>query len=102
MNTIFKEYIDKDYGDIKALRFEDIIVKELKANGMEVERQVWVDNRGDGRRGKIDLVAYFKGEKIGIEVDRKKPRKKSIFKLEQLECDKRFVIIRSPFKVIEI
>lgn len=70
----------KDYESIGALEFEDIICAKLSQFG-KVERQVVVPNRGDGMRGRIDLVFTFKGERIPIEVDRKSVRQKSLFKV---------------------
>lgn len=90
-----------DYGSIKSLDFEDFIVKILEKFG-KVKRQIWVNNRGDGRRGRVDIVLDIDGENIGIEIDRMTPRKKSIFKLQQLGYNNNFVITRSPFNIIKI
>ena len=102
LNKILIKFKDKDYEDTEAKEFEVMIMKELLKKGMEVKRQVWVNNRYDGRRGRIDLVAYFEGKVIAIEIDRKNARQKSIFKLNQIDTPYRFVITRSPFKIIEI
>ena len=45
-------------------------------------REYWVPDRGDGSAGRVDLVVYYNGLPVGIELDNKTPRKKSLFKLE--------------------
>lgn len=40
-----------------------------------------VENRGDGRRGRVDIEAIKRGWAVGIEIDRKTPRFKSLVKL---------------------
>lgn len=87
-----------NYDNTKASEFENIICTKLHNFG-RVKRQVLVENRGDGRRGRIDLVFYSKGEAIPIEIDRKVPRKKSIFKVVSFNPGNAFCITRSPFKI---
>lgn len=55
----------------------------LKDAGYVVSREFRVPARGDGRRGKIDLVVWRESEdeRIAIELDHRSPRKKSLFKL---------------------
>lgn len=93
-----QKLIGKEYGEIKAKEFEDFICNILEKKG-KIQRQVLVKNRGDGMRGKVDLVWHTEGKIIGIEIDRKTARKKSIFKLYQLQADERWVILRSPFSL---
>ena len=45
-------------------------------------REYWVPDRGDGSPGIVDIVVYYCGLPVGIELDRKTPRKKSLLKLE--------------------
>lgn len=79
---------------------------KLIANGLSnlgrVQKEVLVADRGDGCRGKIDFVVYFKGEPLAVEVDRCTPRRKSIYKTQSLAPDNSFVITRSPFRVIKV
>lgn len=66
----------------------------LKRKGMDVQWEVTVEDRGDGYRGRIDLVATWKGSSIGIEIDRLSPREKSIFKLLGSGCHGKVVVLR--------
>lgn len=68
----------------------------------KVERQILVENRGDGKRGFVDMKLSIGSETFGIEIDRKTPRAKSISKLQVLGCDHSFLVTRSPFQVTEI
>lgn len=65
--------------------FEDTAYHLLRGLGFDVLRQVVVPDRGDGRRGRVDLVAYKETALIAIELDRCWPRKKSIFKVQQIK-----------------
>ena len=59
---------------------------------------VWeyeVHDRGDGRTGRIDLIAFRDGNCICIEVDREVPRKKSIRKLRETGYPG-YVVLRDP------
>lgn len=100
MEDLLKDLIGKDYKDLKAKEFSDLVISRL-SNGF-YKKEVMVNNRGDGRRGRIDIVYYLNGKTIGIELDRLKPRNKSIFKLQQLEADERYIITRSPVTIIKI
>jgi Holliday junction resolvase len=57
----------------------------LVAAGYDVTGEVPVTDRGDGRRGRVDLVATRGGETVAIECDRLSPRRKSVVKLGQIE-----------------
>jgi hypothetical protein len=92
---------DGDYSELSALEFEEICSEHLSFFG-KVERQVRVDNRGDGHAGRIDLVFHYNGQLIPIEIDRKSPRKKSVYKVLQYNADNAFCITRSPFEVHKI
>lgn len=64
----------------------------LKA-GYFCQREFVVADRGDGRKGKVDLyVSDMSGASCGIEIDWKSPREKSIIKLQQLPTG--FVLLR--------
>lgn len=91
----------KDYSETKALDFEDIVVTLLNKKG-KTRRRVFVEDRGDGRRGKVDILYEDEKGTVGIEVDYATPRKKSIFKLQSMNVDRRVVLLRAPFAIIEI
>lgn len=96
--------VGKEYREIKAKEFEDFICNILSKTGF-VKRQVLVKNRGDGRRGKIDLVYYpysARCSSVGIEIDRKTPRIKSEFKLREFAAEESYLITRSPFAIKKI
>jgi len=66
--------------------FHSAVEAELIKNGLSVQREYSVDDRGDGRAGRVDLVAMCSGgQTVGIECDRAAPRMKSITKLKQLD-----------------
>lgn len=88
----------EEYGDTDARSFEILLASKLEKHG-KVHTQVKVSDRGDGRRGKIDLVLETEGQLIPIEIDRLSPRRKSVFKVQLFNEDSAFVITRSPFKI---
>jgi hypothetical protein len=49
----------------------------LDAAGFVIEREAIVSDRGDGRSGRIDLLAELDGDELGIELDREVIRQKS-------------------------
>lgn len=89
--------IGNNYKDYTSLEFSKLICSFLK-NGT-ITKEVKVNDRGDGRKGKVDLVYSSNGSTIGIELDRLSPRKKSIIKLNNLNVDHRCVITRNPVKI---
>lgn len=78
----------------------DAIERIIDAHGWTVHREWEVPDRGDGRRGFIDLVAFRDEERIAVEIDRRSPRVKSIRKLNALRRRDptwaTYVILRSP------
>lgn len=100
--NILKEFQGIDYSVITAKQFEAIVFEHLKKHG-NVERDVWVNDKRDKRTGRVDFVLKnHNGMIVGIEVDRKNPRKKSSTKLKNLTVDKRLLVTRSPFRIKEI
>lgn len=79
----------------RATAFNAILRYRLEISGCKVRDEVEVPNRGDGRKGKVDLV-IDEPEKIAIEVDRRSVRQKSIFKMAQLTEHKPMSILREP------
>jgi hypothetical protein len=59
----------------------------------KVSREFVVDDRGDGRIGRVDLVIHHPDGDIGVELDRMSPRQKSIFKLTE-NFDRWIVLLR--------
>lgn len=66
-----------------AQSFHAGVIAEMLAAGWVVESEVAVDDRGDGRIGRVDILVT-KPCVIGIELDRASPREKSVFKLKQI------------------
>ena len=64
--------------------FEDSTAIGLLALGYSVKHNFLVPDRGDGYRGKVDFVAWRWDGIIALELDREKPRKKSIWKVQQV------------------
>jgi hypothetical protein len=82
-----------------AKKFQRALENELRAKGWKVLREFCVKDRGDGVRGRIDLVVT-NPTRLAIELDRVGVRKKSRFKLSQFDGLK-FVILRQSGRVIE-
>lgn len=78
--------------------FQDAAQALLMADGWSVRREVYVDDRGDGYRGRVDLVAQANGLTVGIELDNWSPRAKSLHKLRCMKADARLVVLRVPFE----
>jgi hypothetical protein len=81
-------------GDAK--EFHDALEKALAMRGMRVVREFPVPDRGDGRGGFVDLVAFSREGAIALEMDRDSPREKSIRKLAQVEALRVVVLRDSP------
>ena len=68
--------------------FHDCCESLFRGKGRAVVREFEVENRGDGRRGFVDLAVYGpsgvsgQNEMIGVELDFMRPRKKSLIKLQ--------------------
>ena len=94
---------NKDYDNVSALDFENLVCFNLKKHG-RVLRQIWVQDRGDARKGRIDIVFHYhdNGELIPIEIDRRMPRIKSMFKVRSFNHKNCFVITRSPYEVFKV
>jgi hypothetical protein len=111
MNKIFKsikqlEERKEDFGNWKAKQFSDYVCDLMVMDNegeYNIKKEVKVKDRGDGRIGKVDVVFTDNNGKIlGIEIDRQSPRKKSVFKLNQLDVDERYIILRSPVQIIKL
>jgi hypothetical protein len=72
----------------------DKITEWLGNLGYDCHKEIWVDDRGDGRRGRIDIVASNNAHTLAIEIDRLTPREKSVFKLKQVNGVIRIILLR--------
>jgi len=90
-----EEMRDKDYKDMKAKEFSDMICSFLLKG--KIKKEFKVSQRGDGKSGRVDILYEVNGKRCGIELDRLKPRKKSVFKLLHGGFDYALVITRAPF-----
>jgi hypothetical protein len=79
-----REAIDSASGE-SASAFHDDVERNLARTGWACSRELTVGDRGDGRPGRIDLVAEKDGLALGFEFDRVSPRAKSAVKLRQFE-----------------
>ncbi len=66
----------------------------LEQNGYVCQKEYYVPNRGDGQRGRIDIVAARGDETVAIEFDHLTPREKSIFKLRQMQNAIKIILLR--------
>ena len=85
----------------KAFEFNIRVRNEFKKENFDIFTEVVVKDRGDGRRGKIDLVAKKDNLIIAVEIDRLTPRQKSIYKISNYPCTNRIVVLRENYKVLE-
>lgn len=73
----------------------------LQARGWLCELEYEVPNRGDGRIGRIDIMATKNNCRLGIEVDWQSPREKSIYKLMHEDCKKLILLRDDDGKTID-
>ncbi|WP_232001855.1 replication protein [Shimwellia blattae] len=77
----------------KAAALHDAVEAMIIDAGYECIREFRVADRGDGRPGRIDLLASNgEGDVCGIEIDRITPRDKSAVKLKQVASG--FILVR--------
>lgn len=57
------------------------VADTLRAAGWQVRREVAVVTPGDGSGGRVDIEASRGEQIVGIEIDRSRPRRKSVTKL---------------------
>jgi hypothetical protein len=101
MLNYFQRLQGNNYKDMSARDFQ-LYMKSLLSLFGDIQLEVKVPNRGDGRTGKIDLLLKVKDKKIVFEFDRKTPRTKSIYKLQHFQADERYIITRNPFNIIQV
>lgn len=71
------------------------VAAALREGGWQVRREVRVATRGDGSGGRVDIVAQREEWLAGIEVDRQRPRRKSVAKLRTRDWI-RVIALRDP------
>ncbi|MBE2898105.1 hypothetical protein HPC37_04515 [Pasteurellaceae bacterium 20609_3] len=69
------DLVEGKFNSDNAKELHDDVEQLLKFHGFSVEREYLVDDRGDGYRGRVDLVVERDGVKVGVELDFKNPRK---------------------------
>lgn len=77
-----------------AKRFQDSLVDILQDQGFDCLTEVPVDDRGDGRSGRLDILGVRDNVWLAIECDRREPREKSVRKLLSVEATVRAVVLR--------
>jgi hypothetical protein len=78
--------------------FQRLVEMALRRLGYATRREVRVADRGDGRSGRIDLVAVKGSTFIALELDRCSARKKSLAKLACFGRDAvKVVVVHEPF-----
>lgn len=60
------------------------LLRFLNKRGFRCDLHVLIPDRGDGKKGKIDIIATKNNTKLAIMLDNKEPRIKSINKLKQM------------------
>ena len=97
------KFESQEFGFMGSSDFREFILREISENCIWTKKEVLVEDRGDGRKGRIDLIVNEAGySQIAIELDRKTPRKKSIFKLKKYNAPRSWIIMRSPFRILEV
>lgn len=71
------------------------VIEHLTALGFQCQSEYWVADRGDGRRGRIDIIAHNDHMNMAIEVDNVSARKKSFVKLSSMEGYIKFILLRN-------
>ncbi|HGJ5854773.1 replication protein, partial [Arsenophonus nasoniae] len=77
----FQEFVDKSADEL-----HQAVEQKIIGLGFDCSREFRVQERGDGRSGRIDLlVSDRRGNQCGIEIDANSPREKSLAKLAPLK-----------------
>ncbi|MDR2057654.1 MAG: hypothetical protein LBP83_05125 [Dysgonamonadaceae bacterium] len=70
------------------------VIKSLLNNGFACRKGFAVNDRCDGREGRIDIFAEKDGVNYAIEIDRINAREKSISKLKSIENALKIILLR--------
>lgn len=81
--------------DDDSVKVQKKLVQTLNKMGFEVKCNFPANERGDGRKGKIHLIAYGLDKPVGICIDNKSYRKSSIIKLNSIPDIYRMLIVRN-------
>lgn len=80
--------------DMTSKEYQGHVRSLLESNGFQVKPEWHVADRGDGRSGRINLMAFKYGMSIAIEIDTYTAKKKSLFKLSQSGANEQLVLIQ--------
>ncbi|MGB7283324.1 MAG: hypothetical protein WBE13_13760 [Candidatus Acidiferrum sp.] len=83
-----------------ARALHDEMELRLRNRGFTVVREYPVPDRGDGRRGQIDLVV-LEPFRMALELDTVNPRSKSVIKLKTFSGE-RYVFLRASRRIIGV
>jgi hypothetical protein len=83
-----------------ARALHDEMERRLLDKGFTVIREYPVPDRGDGRRGQIDLVV-LEPFRMALELDTVNPRKKSVIKLNTFSGE-RYVFLRASRQIVGV
>lgn len=72
----------------------DAVAAAIVRAGWAVERGVPIENRGDGRAGRLDLLATRGNMRIAIEVDGPEPRERSVARLRSARTGLAWLLLR--------
>jgi hypothetical protein len=78
----------------------DEMERRFHHKGLTVIRDYPVPDRGDGRRGQIDLV-ILEPFRMALELDTANPRKKSLIKLRSFSGE-RYVYLRASRQIVSV
>jgi hypothetical protein len=91
----FKKTIEKVTIPDDAKQARGLIAGALSDSGFDCSKEFRVENRGDGKRGKIDIYASKSGLNYAIEINGDTLRQKSVFKLGQVDGAFKIILLRS-------
>ena len=101
-NEIKNDELIRLIEDIKDIKIEDNMIKAqqklswvIKKLGYEVKCSFPANDRGDGKKGRINIMIYGLDKPVGICIDNKSYRKRSITKLNSVSEIYRILIVRS-------
>ena len=81
-----------------AQEFHNAFSQGMKNLGWCVRNEVSTYVRVLGKVGRVDSLCSWKGYHVGVELDRRSPREKSVLKLEALEANLKVIILRDPIE----
>jgi hypothetical protein len=101
MNAILEVTRNMDsYYFESARALHDEMERRFLDKGFTVVREYPVPDRGDGRRGQIDLVV-LEPFRMALELDTASPRRKSFIKLKTISGE-RYVYLRTSRQIVGV